>query len=746
MAQIGAPNFLSSVLGDQRGGVLNSDSVFRRYRAAITTSTIVRGVQDTRVGFLVFAVGRVFSSFSAALVRPKSSVPAIDATYPCPATRSEEFVGLAKKYSNFSSTFTHANFAGVVERLSRALAVLSTLPDSDTAALTSLDIAGGVMPTVYSIATFDSPVNALARVVFIPRIVDSLLSPNSLAVLIAAVAGEGSSVATDILRLDVSTRKAIVPIVSGPGLATAIVDALRVLASNMVEAGQGQLFSFAVTRGLHQALNVSSGTDGQYVMQSILRSGRFSPPLGGIHTSLPVFSGLPALVSESRRDVATFVDALALVSAAGAAPADPCIVERGNTFPTVLVSPGQISDLDSSSSMPGAFPSTPQLLGQLKEALPAFFSNYLRILSTVFAAGESDSVALDCACAFASLLEDLPTPLSAPTVLPFFWVEPTSLLPASVFSTTAESAGFGALATPGSPVTRPAWGAIEHLVSPSSAVSTATVSWTSARQNPFLWHFKGMRSDPLAAVIVDQFDPTDLAFAGPGGAETTLQKWGRQAPLTDYLWRDSASCLPAPGELLNLSGAIGLRFRHFVIDDNDDCAFTRIPMFHEIGTGSVTIAVSRPCGLAPDGPPARLERATVVSPALGYLRQRGANLRAFGRPDDLLAPRRLGPASLTVAPKAPPAPVSAPVSSFAFSGPKTSSRDPLSGELPTPLVPVQHYKAETGPKTGGLGAAGGGGGTVKPPTAVPPGLTEVPTAPDAGPTPEPHGAAPSLHE
>ncbi|RKF76484.1 Major capsid protein [Golovinomyces cichoracearum] len=66
---------------------------------------------------ILYEVGRRYATVGAGLIpRPRNVIRA-DASYKTNAVLLEDFVGLAKKYSNFSANFEYSSLVGVVERI-----------------------------------------------------------------------------------------------------------------------------------------------------------------------------------------------------------------------------------------------------------------------------------------------------------------------------------------------------------------------------------------------------------------------------------------------------------------------------------------------------------------------------------------------------------------------------------------------------------------------------------------------------
>lgn len=70
---------------------------------------------------------------------------------------------------------------------------------------------GGRTPVVTALNTHFTPIAADVGKDFIPRLVDTRISPNTLAVLIAAITGEGGEVVADMLQIKANDNTAIIP-------------------------------------------------------------------------------------------------------------------------------------------------------------------------------------------------------------------------------------------------------------------------------------------------------------------------------------------------------------------------------------------------------------------------------------------------------------------------------------------------------------------------------------------------------
>lgn len=622
--------FLASALASPRGGYLSDSETFRRYATNITSSTMVGGNTDSRHAVIQYEVGRRYKTVAEALLPARGGM-CIDTSYDTGAALAEDFVGLAKKYSNFSATFEFSSLAGVVERLARALAVAST-----TAGVTSTHLRAGEPLNVQALGTYDGPVNSLTSTVFIPRLVNSSITGDVFSVLVNAVAGEGGSVATDVLEIDAVTRQPLIPQVEGDGLPRALVDGIRILGANMIASGQGPLFALAVTRGIHRTVSVVGHTDEGAITRELLRAGNFGTPFGGIHYGLTTYAGLPALSSDSPTQVAAFVDAIALTTAALVAHCDPGERFNGRWFPTFYSGLG----VGEPTVRPGKHVAgTPAMArhnhAQLVAGVSRFTDNYTAGLATLFSARGDIRVASIFMSTVSVRIPPESRHLQHASIAPWFWIEPTSLIPAGFLGSVSESEGFSSFGGPNSVQTRLAWEDICMSGAGDTAAAGYHVLMRSARTSWFLAHWIENERNGLGAVRVRQLDPTGVIHPGAcGSAPTVLERVEEGRPISDFLWKRGQSPFPAPGELINLTGTVGLYVRHVTLDEECVPHVEHVPASHEFVDCSITLRVGRPTGrpsgksnfVASDARRAKTTAARELGAA-------SARVAAFGRAD-----------------------------------------------------------------------------------------------------------------
>lgn len=590
-------HMLNGLVSDIRG-TRATRNTYRRYASGILTTSTVHGAIDTRAGAIVFEVGSAVTDVDAALARPVDTAPrGTETGYPTSFVLAEDFLGFAKKHSNFSASFAYTSLAGVAERLARGLATWTLFEG-----VTSDDITGGAGVHVSVLNSHAAPVNSLVSSVFIPRLVSTTISPDTFGVLVAAIAGEGASIVTDVLILD-EDGSPQVPTCVNEGLPLAIVEALRVIGANMVASDQGPLFALAVTRGIHRVLSVVGHTDEGGIMRDILRAGSFATPFGGIHYGLSDYAGLPALSSCSVAGVSAYVDTIALTTAAAVAHSDPGCVQNGVWYPTVIDCAGESTAVVPTGT---TITGTPAMAASgrslLLSALSPFAHTYVSALGTVFGASGDTSTAVKLLVANAGFLDGNNRHLRHATIAPFFWIEPTGILSPSAFGTVAESEGAGSLCGRNETTTKNAFTHIEKVSDCGLTQADYVVGFKGARYAPFLHHWHNNPRNGLGAVLVKQLDPESVVLPGPDTANPLVRdRVIANRDLGRFLWTRGQSMFPAPAEFLVTSGAIGLSVRHATFSDMGVPRLEHLPRQDEFLDCKVTITASRLRGLT-NGP------------------------------------------------------------------------------------------------------------------------------------------------
>jgi len=125
------------------------------------------------------------------------------------------------------------------------------------------------------------------------------------------------------------------------------------------------------------------------------------------------------------------------------------------------------------------------------------------------------------------------------------------------------------------------------------------VKFRGARACPFLAHFRTHALNGLGTIVPRQMDPEGIVLPGPNAANPLVRdRLLAGNDIADYLWTRGQSPFPAPAELINTAVTMGLRIRHYGIDDEGD-----ISSFHMVGStelvdSKVRFDIGIPCGIA----------------------------------------------------------------------------------------------------------------------------------------------------
>ncbi|AMY26885.1 coat protein [Penicillium digitatum virus 1] len=623
---------LVGTLADPVGGKIEKNSLFRRYRAGVYMQIPDHGNTTSRARSIFYEIGRSSMSAKVLFARPPAASLPIDCSVDINAAEASNFEGTARRYSNFSPQWLKMDLAGMVERLAKGVAGYSLYQGVDSETL-----RGGQPLRITALGTLDAPQTASTNSVFIPRTIDTVGNDHVFAVLCAAANGEGASVATDVVRLDGNTNQPIVPAVAGSPFATACVEALRVLGANMEASGAGDIFAYALTRGIHSAVSVVSHTDEGGFMRNLLRADRFRTPYGGINAGLRDYPALPALASTSDEAVSAWVDAIALKTAAAVGHCDPLVPGDGGWYPTVFSS--QTGELLPAGSV-GEEPTDADARSigrQIASDLGRFAPIYMGALTKLFGLHTNSGVASAHFCTVGprALSQDnsVDRHLKFKTVAPYFWVEPTSLLAVDAFGTLAESEGYGAKVTPGHTASVNCFERFRSMAKGQSAnCATVAFKMRTARTSGLVC---ALAADPaaLADIKLYQFDTSSVLLPGDQGEVlgTVSDKHRVAAPLSSYLWSRGQSCFPAPAEFTNINGNYGAKVRVVTWDDDFNATLSDLPNDSEMEASQITWRVSTPAGL-PSGPTNSGDRHArrARSRAAAALSQAVVRARAFG--------------------------------------------------------------------------------------------------------------------
>lgn len=507
-------------------------------------------------------------------------------------------VAFSRRYTHVSGEFRTSDHSALVERLAMGLAYYSV-----TGELTCEDLAARQALNLTCVSMIAAPLNASDNTVWVPRGADSLSTPNCVAAITAACAAIGSTPVTDMVALN-ADNEPIMPVASGIDLVAGILSALRLIGSNYGQSTAGSLFSYAFIRGLNNILSVVGMTDEGGLMRDVLRTNGFVPSYGGLSPSAAPWSGLPTPSDLSQSGIAALVDGMLLTAAAGVAVCDPCVTIDGRVYPTVCTRDAAIPTECGVNTPVGAGDKA-NIVASVITAAPAFASNYVTYLTKMLLFSPDDYAGsahdhLLASFSRSSLLES--RHLNYATVAPFFWVEPTGLVPEYLAGSTATAAGYGPLTYPGTESTIPLFPNSHELVDEGSC-SEVVFEWRSARTVGALLHFGNHESDGLAHSRVVGSDPNSWLHLG-GESLAVRERMLSGHDLASYCWARGDVAIPAPGEAIYTGRSVAIFNKHATINELTwRSTTTHFPLPHELG-GEVTLRVSAPMpyGVGPLGP------------------------------------------------------------------------------------------------------------------------------------------------
>ncbi|AIP92360.1 coat protein [Botryosphaeria dothidea victorivirus 1] len=585
------PSFLAGILLRPTGGRLAAEAGGREYASALNSTMTVRGITTTRSSVVRYHTSPTQGELRDKLDLAPEGARRLVAEYQTSGEMVAHFSNLARKYVNFSANFEASNLAGLVERISLGLS-LAAWHDN----VTAFSLRGGREPDIAALGATTTPVNSVADCVFIPRVVNTVITGDIFSVLVAAATGCGAAVATDMLGVN-DNGVALLNDVDARRFPPAAVEALRLLGANMNDAGQGALFALALTRGLHKGTVVQSTTRGGALTRAFLIAGTFSVPFGGINPTPEPYAALPALNSSDGVAVGGYVDGLCLATAAAVAHCDPGTTIEGLWYPTTYVTPRHDA-FGVAGSVPTADPlNGASLWPQIISESGRFLGEYVSALGRLFSAEDGLGLANRAACTMAHLALVDDWGCDDATVAPYFWIEPTSILPQNWLGSAAERSMSGALVTPGGEVTLPAVEGVQPVGDSTGPWAGYVLELSSARRNPLFIHFGGQMSEHLGTIVPRQLDVETVVHPKLRAEQAALRdRLQASLGLDQYVHLPERMPIPSPDNFMHVGCRMGVEVVHeqFV---NYRMYPSMLPAAHEFAHSTVTLSVTKPFGV-----------------------------------------------------------------------------------------------------------------------------------------------------
>jgi len=570
----------------------------RRYFARLTMGMQVRGREEVRLRTIKYKVSRPQETSDVLLARLAGPAGRIPTDYPTGGFAIGEFTTLARKFTSFQGSFDRTSLAPLVERIALGLA-LSSWYD-----ITAQDLAGGVDPTVRALGSINYPISMNTSTVFIPSVLGSVIDGDVFTVLAFASGGCGAEVVSDFVTLQLGTDRVLLRNIGARGFPHAAAGALRVLGRNMLQSGQGALYSLALTRGIHKGVKVEALMRDGEAVRRLLTAGTLGVPFGGIHGACDsTFEAIPSLQSSAGSAIASAVDAIALRTAASVAYCDPGVMVKGQWFPTTLsVAPHE--DGDAGMDFPFSPAHARDTWGLVCSRAGPFFDEWVSVLPAVFGArAEGMAEARRVASLAVLQARDTPWDYGNNIVSPWFWVEPTSLLERDLADTAAVRHQNGAFTGPHQETTLPAWERARYIAGHGSLTSFE-VTITSARRTPFLAFFRDADREIgcIRPTEMDDLSPVNVRHLNNRSLHDRLR---RRSPLSDYIPQCQAAALFPPCSYMAPSGQMSVDVCFSVFDGDSSYTLSNLPPEREFTNVEVMFHVQRPEGGTPAAPTPR---------------------------------------------------------------------------------------------------------------------------------------------
>lgn len=463
---------------------------------------------------------------------------------------TQNFATYSTKYSNIKQDFSLMDLAALIEQLACGISVYANygkLPANDLAAGQDVNI---VALTQDSVANIPSTSN-----IYIPRCVDSLMTPSVFCAIVKAAAACGATIVTDVVQIDAVSRRAVYAEYEDASLAAGCYEALRLLGGQYEASGCGDIFALAFFRGLHRASSVIGHSDEGGIMRKLLRSNSFSVPYGGINVVECRLNSIPAPIGSTISSWRNMVDSFLLLSAAAVAECDPGMEVNGKFVPYVSTYP--VDERVNVAEMRKYHQeNVSDIMGTFSRMYVACLSRFLCI--------ESDSTQAAtflCHAWNSTHLRD-DRHLNEQTIAPFYWIEPTGVIPEPIPGISLRHPGIGCFTyAEGTATDR-----LKDLaVKVHEGIHNYDVAckYTSLRSDPFLRWLSMRQDDGLAHIDIVEADPGSFALAGPQCPRGWLD--GGQEPdgfvtLDKLRWRYSDCPAPKPAEALYLGEGLVLNY------------------------------------------------------------------------------------------------------------------------------------------------------------------------------------------
>lgn len=538
----------------------------------------------------------------------------IDGGYVTPDVVRHELEGYRPRNA-FQPDWTQFNFDAVVYTLGAMIATCTVVGSISTKdfrpAGEKVAIAGLVR---------ECDIRAISTsAVFVPHTAGYFSSGRAFPALVHAIHLSGSKVITDFLPLDRDGCPEVIEVAGGL-LAESCCEALGVLANVYHSANRGDVYALALVKGIHTVLTVVGHSDEGGFMRDVLRRGVYALPRGGIPAQTSPWSGFGLITSQDLAGIEEWVDQIAIVSAAAVAHCDPMLTVRNKVLPTVFELP-PYGPAGSPATDADFFAGAKE---KIRRVWPTFAHTYCSALAKCLGFADKYEKTIGSAGGQLSVMLDYLTEsrhLKYAVVAPFFWTEPTGILPRDAFGTDAEKHGFASLVGPRDSVTHPYLAGAQAYGHSDDMYSQYAVPYTSLRQLACALFCHGSPADGMAQIYITQCEPEALMLTrcSTEGVSRALNEHDLGIPLSELAWVRGQSKLPHPAEALHMDDTVLLTVVHAKGDFANREYFQNIPDAANLLTSQIELYCRSP---------QRVDNAVAVKESASVKRDRTRATRA----------------------------------------------------------------------------------------------------------------------
>lgn len=387
-----------------------------------------------------------------------------------------------------------------------------------------------------------------------------------IAVLLANLSGSG--VVTDSLLLS-SNGIPDIKLPRGSFAWTGLSGLLACLANYYQVAGDFDIFCLWFFKGLHSGSTVVAHTDEGGLMRDILRVGSPPPCYGGLPSDVLYYPSIAVLGLEARySNLAKWVDSYLLMSAGLVAHCDPGALGDDGRFRSSIFSVEE----EYRDVAPDKY--TADTVESMVEGMlvkfGSFAEDYMRGLHKILGE-EADTSSKRAATIFADSARDglisrdgiVSRHIRMRAIVPYYWIEPTSILPSRFLGTAAEIYLQGSWCSATEirhlPMC-PGW--VADSPNENSVVGRYSVPLVDARANPLFTWMYGAKSNALGRFNIIKAQPDKLVLHGAGLGDDCAVKMCAGATFADMPWTRGDSGMPCPGECTYLATCIRVLVRH----------------------------------------------------------------------------------------------------------------------------------------------------------------------------------------